>query len=221
MKSYDRLFIGGEWVAPSSSSVFDVHSPSTGELVGRTPEAMEADIDKAVAAAREAVDHGPWPHMSPDRAGRRADPGRRGRPQPDAGHVRADLQRDGLTRLVGPAGPGARPDHDPRLLRRPGVDLRLRHGQGRPARPGPGDQGADRRGGRHHPVERAASSWPPPSSPRPCSRAARSCSSPPPRRRSTPTCSPRSWPTPASPRACSAWSPPDARSASTWSTTRA
>jgi betaine-aldehyde dehydrogenase len=65
MKSYDRLFIGGEWVAPSSSSVFDVHSPSTGELVGRTPEAMEADIDKAVAAAREAVDHGPWPHMTP------------------------------------------------------------------------------------------------------------------------------------------------------------
>jgi len=49
MKSYDRLFIGGEWVAPSSSSAFDVHSPSTGELVGRTPEAMEADIDKAAA----------------------------------------------------------------------------------------------------------------------------------------------------------------------------
>ena len=56
MKSYDRLFIGGDWVAPSSSSVFDVHSPSTGELVGRTPEAMQADIDRAVAAAREAVD---------------------------------------------------------------------------------------------------------------------------------------------------------------------
>ena len=65
MKSYDRLFIGGEWVAPSSSSVFEVHSPSTGELVGRTPEAHEADIDRAVAAAREAVDQGPWPHMTP------------------------------------------------------------------------------------------------------------------------------------------------------------
>ena len=50
MKSYDRLFIGGEWVAPSSSSAFEVHSPSTGELVGRTPEAMEADIDKATSA---------------------------------------------------------------------------------------------------------------------------------------------------------------------------
>jgi betaine-aldehyde dehydrogenase len=65
MKSYDRLFIGGDWVEPSSSSVFDVHSPSTGELVGRTPEAQVADIDRAVAAARDALDHGPWPHMSP------------------------------------------------------------------------------------------------------------------------------------------------------------
>jgi len=69
MKSYDRLFIGGDWVEPSSSAVFDVHSPSTGELVGRTPEAQNADIDRAVAAAREAVDHGPWPHMSPTERG--------------------------------------------------------------------------------------------------------------------------------------------------------
>jgi len=37
MKSYDRLFIGGEWVEPSSSSVFDVFSPTTEELVGRVP----------------------------------------------------------------------------------------------------------------------------------------------------------------------------------------
>ena len=69
MKSYDRLFIGGEWVEPSSSAVFEVHSPTTGELVGRTPEAQQADIDRAVAAAREAVDHGPWPRMTPSERG--------------------------------------------------------------------------------------------------------------------------------------------------------
>ena len=69
MKSYDRLFIGGDWVEPSSSAVFDVVSPTSEELVGRVPEAQNADIDKAVAAAREAFDHGPWPHMTPaDRA---------------------------------------------------------------------------------------------------------------------------------------------------------
>jgi betaine-aldehyde dehydrogenase len=69
MKSYDRLFIGGDWVDPSSSATFDVVSPSSEELVGRVPEAQNADIDRAVAAAREAFDHGPWPHMAPaDRA---------------------------------------------------------------------------------------------------------------------------------------------------------
>lgn len=65
MKSYDRLFIGGEWVAPSSSSVIEVISPTTEEVVARVPEALEADVDKAVAAAREAFDHGPWPRMTP------------------------------------------------------------------------------------------------------------------------------------------------------------
>ncbi|HWD51011.1 MAG TPA: aldehyde dehydrogenase [Acidimicrobiales bacterium] len=65
MKSYDRLFIGGDWVEPSSSAVFDVVSPTSEELVGRVPEAQNADIDQAVAAAREAFDHGPWPHLTP------------------------------------------------------------------------------------------------------------------------------------------------------------
>jgi len=65
MKSYDRLFIGGEWVDPSSSATFEVISPTSEELVGRVPEAQVADVDRAVAAAREAFDHGPWPRMSP------------------------------------------------------------------------------------------------------------------------------------------------------------
>jgi aldehyde dehydrogenase (NAD+) len=65
MKSYDRLFIGGEWVESSSTAVIDVVSPTTEELVGRVPEAQVADIDRAVAVAREAFDHGPWPRMTP------------------------------------------------------------------------------------------------------------------------------------------------------------
>jgi betaine-aldehyde dehydrogenase len=69
VKTYDRLFIGGDWVAPSSGDVFEVHSPSTGELVGQTPEAKEADIDKAVAAAKLALTEGPWPRMTPAERG--------------------------------------------------------------------------------------------------------------------------------------------------------
>jgi aldehyde dehydrogenase (NAD+) len=65
IRDYDRLFIGGDWVAPEGTEVIEVISPSTEEVVGRVPDGTEADIDKAVAAARTAFDRGPWPRMSP------------------------------------------------------------------------------------------------------------------------------------------------------------
>ena len=54
--SYDSLFIGGEWVRPSFSNRIDVVSSSTEEPIGSVPEAAEADVDAAVAAARRAFD---------------------------------------------------------------------------------------------------------------------------------------------------------------------
>jgi aldehyde dehydrogenase (NAD+) len=62
---WDKLFIGGKWVEPSTSEVIEVHSPATGELVGKVPMAAEADVNAACAAARKAFDEGPWPQMSP------------------------------------------------------------------------------------------------------------------------------------------------------------
>ena len=62
---WDKLFIGGKWVEPATSEVIEVHSPATGELVGKVPLAAEADVNAACAAARKAFDEGPWPHMSP------------------------------------------------------------------------------------------------------------------------------------------------------------
>ena len=62
---YDKLFIGGRWVEPSTSEVIEVHSPATGEYVGRVPLAVTADVDEACAAARAAFDSGPWPRMTP------------------------------------------------------------------------------------------------------------------------------------------------------------
>ena len=53
---HDRLFIGGEWVRPSSAATIEVRNASTGEVVGSVPEAAEADVDAAVAAARRAFD---------------------------------------------------------------------------------------------------------------------------------------------------------------------
>jgi acyl-CoA reductase-like NAD-dependent aldehyde dehydrogenase len=60
----DRFFIGGEWVKPSSSEVITVLDSATEEPYFSVPEAGEADMARAVDAAREAFDHGPWPRMS-------------------------------------------------------------------------------------------------------------------------------------------------------------
>ncbi|MHA4854128.1 aldehyde dehydrogenase [Rhodococcus sp. MSC1_016] len=65
MTDYDKLYIGGKWVAPSTDQVLEVFSPATEERVGSVPVAGPQDIDAAVAAARRAFDDGPWPRMSP------------------------------------------------------------------------------------------------------------------------------------------------------------
>ncbi len=65
-----EFFIGGQWVAPSSAAHFTVVNPATEERYLTVAEAQTADIDRAVAAAREAFDNGPWPRMTPgERAG--------------------------------------------------------------------------------------------------------------------------------------------------------
>ncbi|MDF5753301.1 aldehyde dehydrogenase [Spongiactinospora sp. TRM90649] len=64
MLQHDRLFIGGDWVAPAGTGTIEVISPHTEEPVGRVPDGTPADVDRAVAAARWAFDHGPWPRMT-------------------------------------------------------------------------------------------------------------------------------------------------------------
>ena len=59
-RSYDRFYIGGEWVAPAGSGLLEVISPVTQEVIATVPEAVDEDIDRAVAAAREAFDHSGW-----------------------------------------------------------------------------------------------------------------------------------------------------------------
>ncbi len=64
-----KLFIGGDWVAPSGSSTFDVRDSATEEVVLTVAEAQAPDVEHAVAAARAAFDTGPWPRMSPAERG--------------------------------------------------------------------------------------------------------------------------------------------------------
>ncbi|MFJ9901043.1 aldehyde dehydrogenase [Streptomyces sp. NPDC091280] len=53
---YDTLYIGGEWVRPATDRTINPVNASTEEPLGHVPEATEADIDRAVAAARSAFD---------------------------------------------------------------------------------------------------------------------------------------------------------------------
>ena len=56
-----KLFIGGEFVAPEKGRYFDTINPATEERLSRVGQASEADVDKAVKAARKAF--GPWSRM--------------------------------------------------------------------------------------------------------------------------------------------------------------
>jgi acyl-CoA reductase-like NAD-dependent aldehyde dehydrogenase len=58
------LFIDGELVEPSSGEFRDLVEPATGEPLARSAMAGEADIDRAVEAARAALD-GPWGKTGP------------------------------------------------------------------------------------------------------------------------------------------------------------
>ena len=59
-----RIFIAGEWVDPSTDALIDVFAPGTEQLYLQVASAQEADVNRAVAAARDAFDNGPWPRMS-------------------------------------------------------------------------------------------------------------------------------------------------------------
>lgn len=65
----DQLYIGGRWVAPSSDASFELVCPNSESVVGRVAAASSTDMDRAVAAAREAFDNGPWPRLSPAERG--------------------------------------------------------------------------------------------------------------------------------------------------------
>lgn len=52
--AYNKFFIGGEWVAPSSAQSLDVINPATEEVFATISLGADADVDAAVKAASEA-----------------------------------------------------------------------------------------------------------------------------------------------------------------------
>ena len=63
-RSYDELFVGGSWRKPANPRQLDVISPHSEEPIGHVQVASPEDVDAAVAVARRAFDHGPWPRLA-------------------------------------------------------------------------------------------------------------------------------------------------------------
>jgi acyl-CoA reductase-like NAD-dependent aldehyde dehydrogenase len=54
IQARDKLFIGGEWVDPVGTDTIEVVNPSTEEVIGHVPSGTTEDVDRAVAAAKDA-----------------------------------------------------------------------------------------------------------------------------------------------------------------------
>lgn len=57
-------FIDGQWHEPSAGGAAHVYNPASGEPMGRVGMATDADIDRAVAAAKASWDRGDWRNAS-------------------------------------------------------------------------------------------------------------------------------------------------------------
>jgi betaine-aldehyde dehydrogenase len=59
------MLIGGEWVKASSEATMPVTSPFDRSSLGTVPRSAREDARRAIDAAREAFDRGPWPRLPP------------------------------------------------------------------------------------------------------------------------------------------------------------
>ncbi len=67
---FTKLFIDNKWVDPVEDGEFETINPATGEVLAKVAAADKADVDKAVKAARKALETGPWSTMDAADRGR-------------------------------------------------------------------------------------------------------------------------------------------------------
>jgi 1-pyrroline dehydrogenase len=58
-----KNFVGGEWVDAAGGETMEVVNPATGETIAEVPRASAEDVDRAVAAAKKALDE--WLDATP------------------------------------------------------------------------------------------------------------------------------------------------------------
>ena len=62
MREY-RLYINGEFVDAESKQTFDSINPFNQQVVAKVARAGVIDAQRAISAARDAFDNGPWRRM--------------------------------------------------------------------------------------------------------------------------------------------------------------
>jgi phenylacetaldehyde dehydrogenase len=65
-----KMLINGKWLDAASGKTFPTYNPATGEILAQVAEGDREDIDRAVAAARQAFDQGPWRRLTASQRGR-------------------------------------------------------------------------------------------------------------------------------------------------------
>src|SRR4029078_7318572 len=59
-----KMLIGGRWLEAASGKTFPTYNPATGEVLAQVAEGNSVDVDRAVIAARNAFERGPWHRLT-------------------------------------------------------------------------------------------------------------------------------------------------------------
>jgi len=65
-----KMLINGRWEQAASGKTFPVTNPATGEIIAYAAEGDNVDIDKAVKAARQALENKAWANLTPSERGK-------------------------------------------------------------------------------------------------------------------------------------------------------
>jgi len=65
-----QMYVNGEWIASNTGKTFPVYDPSTEEAIAEVPDSNASDVNRAVAAAKDAFENGPWASSTAQERGR-------------------------------------------------------------------------------------------------------------------------------------------------------
>ena len=65
-----KMLIGGRWLDAMSGKTFATYNPATGDVLAQVAEGDRADVNRAVTAARNAFESGPWRRLTASERGR-------------------------------------------------------------------------------------------------------------------------------------------------------